>query len=142
MNFLMTFPTHDQCFPSSCCHLFDPGRFFPSSWLFQISELTDMVDLYLLFRSAKFALIRKDSFEEFTPVRHQELGLMVYQNCVRLPFQRETPKLGNERLFIVPSLDHDLEALPWAVGRLGRCLVLACHCSDRGLVFARQCFQE
>ena len=42
MNCLMTFPTHDQYFASSCCHVFDPCWFCTSSWLFQISKLTDI----------------------------------------------------------------------------------------------------
>ncbi len=96
-----------------------------------------MVHLYLLFRSAEFTLVRKDSFEEFTPVRHKELWLMVYQDCILLPLQRDTPKLSHERFLVIPSLDHDLEALPWTVGRLGCCFVLACHRSNRGLMFAR-----
>src|SRR6266568_578722 len=59
MDFLMAFPTHNQRFASSCCHLFDPCWFFSSSWLFQISELTDMVDLYFLFRATEFTRTSK-----------------------------------------------------------------------------------
>ncbi len=64
MDLLMALPTHDQGFASSGSHLFDPDRFLSPAWLLQISEFTDMVNLYLLFRAAEFTGIRKDSSNE------------------------------------------------------------------------------
>ena len=51
MDLLVACTTHDQGLASSGCHLFDPDRFLFPSWLFQISEFTDMVNLYLLFEA-------------------------------------------------------------------------------------------
>ena len=94
MNGLMTFPTHDQCFASSCCHLFDPCWFCSSSWLFQISELTDMMDLYFLFRATEFTPIGKDPLKEFAAVGHGELRMAINKNGFLLPFEGGCPQNG------------------------------------------------
>src|SRR6266487_1906319 len=101
MYLLMAPTTHDQRFTSSCCHLFDPNRFFSSSWLFQISQLTDMMDLYSHFRSAEFTCIRKHSLEEFAPVGHDELRMAIHKNSILLPFEGKTPKMGHERSLVI-----------------------------------------
>src|SRR5256885_14086638 len=142
MNFLMTFATHDQCFPSSCCHLFDPGRFFPSSWLFQISELTDMVDLYLLFRTAEFTGIRKNSLKEFAAVGHDELRKAINQNGFLLPLEGDAPKAGHKRFLVLATVNHHLQALSWSMLRLNGGFVLPCHLCDGRPVFACECFEQ
>jgi len=94
-----------------------------------------MMNLYVLSRAAEFTLIRKNSFEEFTSVRQRELRLTVYQNCLLLPLQGETSKLSDEGFLVLPALDDDFQTFFESVSRLGRGLVLACHCRNPGLMF-------
>ena len=117
MNGLLTFPTHDQCFASSCCHLFDPDRFFSSSWLFQISEFANMMDLYLLFRSAKFTFIGKDSLKEFAAVGHDELREAINKDGFLLALEGDATKAGHKRFLVLATLNNHLQALSWSLSK-------------------------
>lgn len=94
MNIFMALTTDDQCLASSDCHLFGPCRFFFPPWLLKICQFADVMNLYLLSRSAEFALIRQNSFEEFAPVRHEKLGSMINQDGVLLSFKGDPSELS------------------------------------------------
>src|SRR5712692_8834701 len=142
MDFLMAFPTHNQRFASSCCHLFDPCWFFSSSWLFQISELTDMVDLYFLFRATEFTRISKHSLEEFAAVGHGELRMAIHKNGFLLPLEGDAPKAGHQRFLVLATVNNHLQALSWPMLRLNGGFVLPCHLGDGRPVFACQGFEQ
>src|SRR5260370_29765667 len=142
MDRFMAFPTHHERFASSSYHLFDPFRSLFSSWLLEINELANMVDLYFFFRSAEFTFVSKDSLKQFAPISHRELRLTINKDCVLLPFQRDTTELCHEWLLAAASLNHYLEAPSWAIGRLRRSFILACHCCNRGFMLPCQCFEQ
>ncbi len=142
MNCLMTFPTHDQCFASSCCHLFDPCWFCSSSWLFQISELTDMMDLYFLFRATEFTPIGKYPLKEFAAVGHGELRMAINKNGFLLPFEGDAPKTGYERFLVLATVNNHLQALSWSMLRLNGGFVLPRHLGDGRPVFACEGFEQ
>src|SRR5437870_2790566 len=108
MDLLLTFATDDQRFSSSCCHLFDPDRFFPSPWLFQICQLADMMNLYFLFRSAELTGIRKHALEQFAPVGHDELRKAINKDSIALPFEDNSPKLRHKRFLVLAALNNNL----------------------------------
>ncbi len=95
-----------------------------------------MVDLYFFLRSAEFTRVSESSLEQFAPIRHRELGLMINKDRVLLSFEGDTTKLSNEWLLVAASLNHDLEARSWTMGRLCRRFVLVCHCWNRGFVLS------
>src|ERR1035438_96965 len=136
MNLLMTFSTHNVCFPSSCCHLFDPDRFFFSSWLFQIGELTDMMNLYLLFRAAEFTFICQNSLKEFAPIGHDELGETINKDGILFPFERDTPKTSDKWLLVFSSLNNHLQAFLWPIRCFDGGFMPLCHLRDGRPVFA------
>src|SRR5712692_11206645 len=142
MDFLMAFPTHNQRFASSCCHLFDPCWFFSSSWLFQISELTDMVNLYFLFRATEFTRISKHSLEEFPAVGHGELRMAIHKSGFLLPLEGDAPKAGHQRFLVLATVNNHLQALSWPMLRLNGRLVFPRHLGDGRPVFSRQCFEQ
>src|SRR5712692_2834542 len=108
MNFFVALAAHYQGFASSCCHLFDPYRFFSSSWLFQIGQLADMMNFYFLFRSAEFAGVRQHPLEQFAPVGHDELRESVNKDGILFPLERNPSEVRDKWLLVV-SLHHDLQ---------------------------------
>src|SRR5215470_6711580 len=136
MDFLVALPTDHQRFASSCCHLFDPYWFFSSSWLFQISELANMMDLDFLFRAAQFTCVRKDSLKQFAPVGHDELRKAVHQDRFGFSLERNTPKAGHKRFLVLATLDNDLQAFLRSICRFHGSFVLFGHLGDGGSMFA------
>ncbi len=142
MDRLMAFSTHHKRFASSCNHLLDPFRFLFSSRLLEIREFANMVDLYFFFRSAEFTHVSENALEQFAPVSHRKLGLMINKDRVLLSFERDTAELGNEWLPVAAPLNHDFETLSQAMGRLCCRFVLTYHCCNRGFVLPCQGFEH
>src|ERR1700730_15677721 len=139
MDLLVAPTTHYQGFASSCCHLFDPDRLLSPSWLFQISEFTDMVHLYLLFRAAEFTCVRKDSLKEFAPVGHDELREVINENGFCFSLERDPPEASHKWFLVLTTPYHYLQAFLRSIYRFNGSVVSLCHLGDGGSMFPCQC---
>jgi hypothetical protein len=140
MNFLMAFPTHNQRFASSRCHLFDPYWLLSSPWLVQVCEHTIMMNLYFLSRAAEFTGIRSHPLEQFAPVGHNELRKTINKGGLVLPLERNTSEVGHKRFLVVVALDNDLQTFSWPIRRFDGGFVLFGHLRHGRPMFACECF--
>ena len=138
----MALTTHHQCFAPFCSHELDPWWFLSSSWLLQISKLTDMMNLHFLSRAAEFTGVGKHPLEQLAPVGHGELRMAINKNGFLLPFEGDAPKTGYERFLVLATVNNHLQALSWSMLRLHGGFVLPRHLADGRPVFACEGFEQ
>ncbi len=142
MDFLVTFPTHDERFAPSCCHVFDPDWLCSSSWLFQISELAKVMDLSFLCRAAEVTCVCTDPLKAFAPVGHDALREAITKDGFWFSLERDTSKAGHQWFLVLATPDHHLQACLRSICRFHGSLVSLCHVGDGGSLFPCQCLEE
>ena|SRR5450759_1722291 len=111
MNALMATSANDQRFSPSFCHSLYPKRLLFPSFLIQVSQLPNVMNLYVRARATEFTGVRKKSFDEFVAVMASHLRegrIEVGDDCPFLSPERYAPETSNERLLSIFSCDDDL----------------------------------
>jgi hypothetical protein len=117
MHIIMAGATHHQGLPSAGGHHLDPLWRRASAVAADIPQVADVMALAPVVRTAELARLRQQALEEFGAlalhcrrVGHKESALT--------PVQRYAAPGGHQGLLPLPPFHHDLQALPWTVGRL------------------------
>jgi hypothetical protein len=111
MNVVMTGGADNQRFAPSLGHFLHPARFLFPSFLFEVSELANVVNLYVRVRSTEFTFVRKESFDEFVGLMTsllREGRVEIGQDCLFLSSQWYASELCYQRFLSVCSFHYDL----------------------------------
>ena len=145
MNALMATSANDQGFSLSLCHSLYPQRFLFSSSPVQVSQLPNVMNLYVRARATEFTGVREKSFDEFVAVMASQLRegrIEVGDDYLFLSPERYAPKTSNERLLSIFSLDDNLSADQCSI-RCLRCRSVSLgHDFQACPMLPRQCSQQ
>ena len=137
VDVLVAAAADDQGLASSLGHEVHPGGFLPSSWLVQVCELADVVDLKALRVLAEFAAPGEEPVYQLVPLGAGHDGPLVGEGgCAHSP-ERYSAKTGDQWLPAPVALDGQLQALARPGGGIDDGLVLPGHLPDRRAVLAR-----
>ena len=92
MNFLVAFLADDQSFAMTHRHPLHPLRLLLPPGLIQISQLANVVDFAVQFRSAKLTFFGQQSLNQFTAQTVVDLRRAVVHHGVFLSPQFDSPK--------------------------------------------------
>ena len=117
---------YNACFPASGCHHLHPDRFFASSFLLQICQFADVVDLTVSTCSAELTRVRYEPFDQFVTGVNEAWRALVNEDSCYQSSERNATKARNQWWF-VRALHADFEALHGAMARLNGCTIFARH---------------
>jgi hypothetical protein len=142
MESLMTGLANHQRFPPLLFHEIGPAWHMSLFIDVQIGHFADMVHFASSYQVTEFASVCAESLGDLLAFGLIVGGSRIYQNGLRVPFQRKPTKASNQRLFLFASVYRDLQAPPFALGSHDGGLVAMEKVVDAGLVLRRQGMQE
>ena len=116
MDRLVTGMANRQRFTSSLFHDVCPARHVPLFVFVQISHLVDMVDLAFSHQVTEFASVGAESLRDLFALGLIKGGSSIYQNGLFLPFQWNSAKAGDQRLFSPDNRESAARALDQVTG--------------------------
>ncbi len=132
----------DQGLAPSLGHEFHPGGFLPPSWLVEVCELADVVDLKARRALAEFAAPGEEPVDQLVPPGAGHDGPLVGEGgCAHSP-EGYPAEAGGQWLPAPVALDDHLQALARPGGGGDDGPVFPGHLADRRAVLARQRLEQ
>src|SRR5439155_9960371 len=120
-----------------------PERFFTPPWLIHVRELSDMMDFYIINRTAALTSVGLQSFDQLRPSYEGRFDRsLVDQGCLPDVSEGDTPEPCDQRIFAL-AFDNYGEAFHHRPRGCHRSIFIEpCHLRGRGVVLSRQCPEE
>lgn len=138
MDVLVACFADHEGFASTFSHQVYPRGPFRPSWLVEISEFADVVDLQSDPPFAELALSGEEPVDQLVASNGGHDRLEIGDDGSALSLERYPAEAGDQRLPASVSLHGDLKAGPGSVGGVDAGLVLTGHLPDGGLVLRGQ----
>jgi hypothetical protein len=116
--------------------------FLPPSWIVEVCELAEVVDLKALRALAEFAAPGEEPVDQLVPLGAGHDGPLVGEGgCAHSP-EGHPAEAGDQWLPVPVALDDQLQALARPGGGVDDLLALPGHIADRRAVLAREGLEQ